>query len=74
MKWFEVSLKNMPVIVATYIVFHKFCIINIKGIKDEWIAEVENELFKRVSKRVYKKVVNYGERNKICWSENEDSS
>lgn len=56
----------MPVIVATYIVFHKFCIINIKGIKDEWIAEVENELFKRVSKRVYKKVVNYGERNKIC--------
>lgn len=66
MERFEVSLRNMPDIVATYIVLYKFCIINIKGIEDEWNVEVENELFKRVSNKKYKKVVNYGERNKIC--------
>lgn len=37
MKQFEVPLTNLPDIIATYIVY--FYIVNIKGIKDEWIFE-----------------------------------
>ena len=45
----EVFLRNMSNIIATKIVLHNLCIINNKGIENEWI-EAKNKLAKEVGK------------------------
>lgn len=37
-------------IVATCIDLHKLCIVNNKGIKNEWVVEIMHKLAKTVSK------------------------
>ena len=48
MKQSEISLKNMSDIVATCIVLHNLCIMNNKGIKEDWIVEAKNKLTRKI--------------------------
>ena len=48
MKRPEVSLKNMHDIVASCIILHNICIVNNKGIEEDWIIEAESKLARRI--------------------------
>ena len=41
----------MSDIVATCVVLHNLCIVNKKGIEEEWIVEAENKLSRRIGER-----------------------
>ena len=44
-------MKNIPDIVATYIVLHNLYIVNNEGIEKNWIVETENKLARRIIRR-----------------------
>lgn len=58
MKWFEVPLMNMPIIIASYIILQNLHILIIKGIRDEWIIEPKINKIEELAREKYKRVVN----------------
>jgi hypothetical protein len=48
MNQLEISLRNMPNIIATCIVLHNLCIVINESIEEEWIIEAKNKLATRV--------------------------
>ena len=47
-KRYKVPLRNIPNIVATCAVLHNLCMMNKKGIEEDWIVETENKLSRRI--------------------------
>ena len=47
MKRSEILLKNMPDIVAACIMLPNLCIVNNKGIEEEWITKTTNKSYRR---------------------------
>ena len=52
MKRPEVPLKNMFDVVVACIILHNICIVNNKGIEEDWIIESENKLARRIIKDI----------------------
>ena len=48
MKQCEVSLQNMPDIVATCVVLHNLCIMNKECIEEDWIVEAKIKLSRKI--------------------------